>query len=190
MRRAATISGAVAVLMVALAGCWHRPPDDAGFGEVRDLNDLEGVYRNVPEEAPGGANPAYPHRLSRILWPSDKGLDHLAIETVDVRKADARTLRVRALTPEGAVVKEGTYVEGRDFALRKGRLVLVDRPGIAGFKAGEPIIGVYVEGAQIGLDERGQGKYRTGFAVAGLVFSFFPMVYSDTEDMRFIKVAP
>jgi len=188
--RLAVLAPAIFALALALTltGCWARPVNDVGFGEVTRLSDLEGVYRNVGERAPGFKYPVY--YLSALIWPGDEALDHAAIDVVEVRQAGEKTLHVSGVRADGTPIQEGVFVEGRDFTMRDGRIVLVHRPGIAGFHDGDPVLGLYVEGKQLGVDKRGAGKYRERVAVAGLVFAFLPVAVLVTEDIRFEKIAP
>jgi hypothetical protein len=186
LRRA---TAALAVLLLALApGCALRsaPPDNTGFGVVRNIDDLAGVYRNLGEQGPGSHRPVY---LSQLLWPGDEKLNHAAIANIEVRKVDRKTLHVRATTAVGTVLKSGRYTRGEDFDLKHGRILLKASPRIAG-AADEPVVGLAYERREIGLDTGGQGKARQTGTVVGLALALFPVAMTATEDVRFVRIAP
>ncbi|TAM45794.1 MAG: hypothetical protein EPN55_07235 [Gammaproteobacteria bacterium] len=170
--------------MLIISGCISSGPDNnAGFGHIEKIEDIEGIYKNSGE----GRTSSHTIYLSRIIWPKEKGLEHKDIETIHVRKIDNHTLVVKAVV-NTVVKKESTFVEGKDFEIGNGRIRLNLGGGIAGLKAGEPLVGPYYESAELGLDSRGHGKYRKSFATAGLVYLFLPIAIGGNEDVRFIRL--
>lgn len=171
------------------AGCvvvsTTKPPEAAKFAEAASLANLEGVYRNVGEVG----EKAFPRYLSALIWPTDTALDHKAIASVEVRAVSPTALHVRAVGAAG-VIKEGEYVEGKDFEFDGGRIFLRHGLRMAGVNAGEPVLGPYYESIELGVDERGQGKYAEKMDLAGLVFLLVPVGMHTRDEVRFVKIAP
>lgn len=180
-------------LAALAAGCVFSsaPPDDTDFAAVGDLHQLDGRYRNRGEGAPGAA----PVFLSAILLPAAPSLDHAGIEVVELRATDATTLAVRAVGAADALVAERRLVAGRDFALTDGRLRLRHRAALLGYSPSaetpdDPLVGPRSETVELGLDLRGQGKYRRRFTGAGLVYLIVPVFLRDVTDVRFARLGP
>lgn len=174
---------AAVLLTLILSSCVlnSAPKDNVAFGDVSSLQQLQGNYQNAG--IGGGAAVTY---LSAIIWPDPK-LDHKGIDRVLVTARNTNTLLVQAYSAN-SVVKEGVFVEGKDFHLANGRLHLKRDVSILGFRAGEPILGAGYENVEIGLDGSGQGKYQQDFAVAGLVFALFPAAFVGSSEVRFVKL--
>jgi len=173
-------------IMSILLGCAtsSTPPNNSDFAPITTLKDLEGVYSNAGTR---DASVRYPIFLSSIIWPKVKGINHDKITTIEVRATDSHTLSVKAIRQDG-IEREDTFVEGTDFILNSGRIRLKFHNGIAGFKGDEPMIGVYNEEVEVGVDLKGDGKYRSKGNAVGLVYSFLPIALSSREDVRFIKI--
>jgi len=159
------------------------PTGSPAFGHVEAIGDLEGVYKNSGEGG-AGSQPVY---LSALIWPNAADIDHAAVSAIEVKVSGNHTLCVRALGKAG-IEKEDTFVEGKDFVLNAGRIRLKQVVGIAGFKVGEPLVGPYYESVEIGLDERGHGKYRQRFSAAGLAFVVIPIAIGGSDEVRFVKI--
>jgi len=167
-----------------LGGCvTSGPSDSATFGHIEAIGDLEGTYRNLGEGG-GGTRPVY---LSALIWPDAADIDHAAVVAVEVKASGSDTLCVKALGKDGTE-KEGAFVEGKDFVVDAGRIRLKQVAGIAGFKVGEPLVGPYYESIEIGLDERGHGKYRQRFSAAGLAFLVIPIAVDGSDEVLFVKI--
>lgn len=168
-----------------LIGCifTSRPPNNAGFGDSINLHDLEGIYQNLGERKPG-ASPFY---LSAIIWPKAEDILHEAVETVEIKVSEGNKLIVKAHRNNG-VEKEDTFVEGKDFKFRSGRILLQRGFKIAGFEDGVPALGPYYERIELGIDKTGQGKYEHRVFFAGLAFLVMPVALGESEDVRFIKI--
>ncbi|BAV32487.1 hypothetical protein SCL_0163 [Sulfuricaulis limicola] len=178
------IKGFSLVFVLMISGCLSSgPANNTGFGQIKRIEDLEGVYGNLGEASPGRG----PFYLSKIIWPKDDELDHKNVENIEVRKITSEMLKVKAVT-NGVVKKETTYVKGKDFDINGGRISLNVGGGIAGLKGGEPLVGPYYESAELGLDSTGHGKYRQSFATAGLVYLFLPIAIGGNEDVRFVRL--
>jgi hypothetical protein len=173
------------LLFLSLVGCMmtSRPPDNTNFVHIKTIKELEGIYQNLGVRE-AGAPPIY---LSSIIWPKDSVMNHAAILAVDVKVTGDRTLLIKAVKGN-EVVKEDTFIERKDFEISSGRISLTQKAGIAGFKSGEPLIGPYYEQVELGLDQRGNGKYRSKGGVVGLVYSFLPIAMSSSEEVRFVKI--
>ena len=52
------------------------------------------------------------------------------------------------------------------------------------YGSGDPLVGPRYESYEIGLDAKGDGKYRSQGVGAGLSFLFFPVVISETQEVR------
>jgi len=174
-------------LVVLQSGCINfGPKDNVDFGQIESITDLEGVYQNAGEEDNKYADPARPTYLSSIIWPKAKDFNHKAVETIAVRAVGHDTLVVKAIG-NGKTIKEGTFVEGKDFILRSGRIQL-EWHLLPGHGAGNPLIGIYYEDIDLGLDQRGHGKFRVSGALAGLIY-VIPMVLGGYDDVRFVKIS-
>ena len=111
------------ILAVALTGCFaSRPSGNVGFGTAHALQELSGTYQNLGESKEPG------HYLSEIIWPGDPHARPTSIRTISVRVIGDTALLVRALGDSG-VVKEGTFVSGKDFEFTRGRLRLRTQVG-------------------------------------------------------------
>lgn len=175
----------VLFISLLLMGCAtsSKPADNTEFANLQTLRELEGTYQNLglrQEKTP-------PFYLSSIIWPAPSQLDHASILTIEVRVPSEHTVLVRASSEQG-VEREDIFIEGRHFELTSGRIRLKQKNGIAGLKSGEPIIGVYYEGVELGLDQKGNGKYHNKSGVIGLVYSFLPLAFSSSEEIKFVKL--
>ena len=170
------------ISVIALPGCVMGPRDNVGFSSVEHIDALAGVYQNVGESDP--SNP--PHRkvyLSQVIWPRDPSLDHSAIVTIRIVAVSNTVLQVTALE-EHVTRREDTFIEGKDFSIRNGRVHLhysVEGPG-------DNVFGVAVEHFEIGLDQKRDGKYRSTGVGAGIVL-LIPFVLAAAEDVRFPRIS-
>jgi hypothetical protein len=183
----------VLFLVAALFGCVvvnEVPKDNVEFAPKADTRDFKGVYRNAGD--PNGY-------LSQLIWRehdhiidnSGKKTPHKEIELIEVlSKGD--TLTVRAIKDECAIYQRD-YVVGRDFTLADGRIVLkrrfhpLSREGEGGGH-GDVLLGPSYEKIELGLDAKGDGKYRSQGYFAGMVFLFVPMAGGGTTDVKFTKL--
>jgi hypothetical protein len=173
------------VISTLLIGCVtsNRPTGSADFGSITSLNQLEGIYRNQGETGEGGeGGTRYIYYLSAILWPNEK-LDHAVIEIMEVRAVDEKRLVVKAYTGT-KLMREEIYMEGKDFTIDSGRIVVKRKLGLATQNAAGPVY----ESAELGLDLKGHGKYKRTTAFAGIVL-LIPLAMSETDEVRFIRIA-
>ena len=176
-----------AAIFTLLAGCVTAPTNDADFGNVSSVFDIQGTYQNSGEQGSNGAG--YPLYLSTLIWPNHSEIKHAAIELIQVRAISSKSVVVRALE-KNVVVKEETFTEGEQFKFRNGRIRLNLEVRIAGFRRGEPVVGPFYENIELGIDKNGNGKRRSDGAFVGLVYLMIPVVFAIREDARFVKVAP
>ena len=171
---------------LAAAGCTFSsaPPRNIAFATVTDLHQLQGRYRN---RGLGGAE-EMPMFLSGLIWPADSALDHTSIDAIDVDAPSASTLTVRAIDAQSTVVKESTFVEGRDFELEAGRLRIKRRGALLGEAPDDPLVGPRMEEVELGIDLRGHGKYRSTFTAAGLVYLLVPVAVHGAQEVRFERI--
>ncbi len=171
------------ILAVALMGCFaSKPPANVGFGAPRRLQDLAGTYQNL-----GEGDPKVFTYLSQTIWPGDTTLRHAAIRTISVRSIGDTALAVRALGDSG-VVKEGTFVSGKDFAFTHGRLRL--RTEVENSLHEPEAGGLFVVRTtqEFGLDKAGQGKFKKRETVAGAAYLVVPVAMTSSTEVRFIRL--
>ena len=182
MKTVRSVIGAAAISL--LAACLaSRPTDNVPFANIQSVKSLEGTYKNVGDTGESGPRNI---RLSALIWPA-KDVPHEQISEVEIVAIDQASVRVSGLA-EGRVLKQSTFVQGKDFHIHNGRITLRRRASMAGFKSGEPMLGPYYETAELGLDQRGNGRYESNFATAGLVFMFLPMALGAKEEVRFARI--
>jgi hypothetical protein len=183
----------VLFLVATLSGCLvvnEVPKENVEFAAKPDTRDFKGVYRNAGD--PNGY-------LSQLIWGehgyiidnSGKKTLHREIELIEVLSKED-TLTVRAIKDE-CVIYQQDYVVGRDFTLSDGRIILkrrfhpLSREGDEGGH-GDALVGPSYEKIELGLDAKGDGKYRSQGYFAGMVFMLVPMALGGTTDVRFVKL--
>lgn len=169
---------AIVLALAPVTGCFTGPSDNAGFGNIQDLAQLDGTYRNLGDSG----NPQARVYLSEIIWPEDTSLPHKSIGAIEVRETAAGTLTVKALR-RGTVIKEDTFVEGVNFTLQSGRILL--KRGMS--FPNDNIAGAAYTQIDIGIDARGQGKYRESGAFIG-VGLLIPVAIMGSSDVRFERL--
>ena len=170
--------------LMLLGACFTTgPADNAGFARIKQLSDLDGVYENQGEGV-------IQVQLSELVWPDAADLDHFRIDRIEVRAVDADTLEVTAKDGSATVVKHGLFVEGKDFKISGGTIQLSRKvrapPGDA--EAVTTFLGLAYEDVDLGLDEAGHGKYRSGGVAGGLLFMFFPIAMGGSDEVRFNRM--
>jgi hypothetical protein len=178
----------VFVMTLAVAGCaFHSAPgENHDFARLDGTAALDGVYLNA------GDPEAY---LSKLLWGekrvealgSGRLIPHEEIALMAVTSFDG-SIRVSAVAG-GCVVHEREYVEGQDFRLSDGRILLHKETALLYRGPGDMLLGPSWLEEEIGLDLRGDGKYRRRSWGGGLLMLFIPVAGSDTSDIRFERVA-
>lgn len=171
-------------LILYFPGCIsYGPSKVTDFGCIQSLQDIEGVYQNRGEREQGTA-PIY---LSAIIWPNRTEINHSAVTAVEVTVTVSNTITVRALREDG-IEKEDTFVEGKDFELRSGRVRLKRKAGITGLRTGEPLVGSYLESVELGLDTEGHGKYKQQISAAGLAYLVIPVAVTGSDEVKFVRI--
>lgn len=174
------LGAATAMLVLGTGlGCalTSAPEHDLGFSAVRDLQSLEGCYRNRGE----GEGRRY---LSAVVWPEEQ-LAHEQITAIKVMFEEPRSLRVVAVSPEGTA-KEGIFTEGKDFHLSSGRIdIKSDAVASFAYPAGNVFIGAGHESRVLGLDARGDARLQESATFAGTAFLVIPMAGNVKDVFRF-----
>jgi hypothetical protein len=183
----------VLFLAITLSGCFvlhDVPKENMEFAQKATPRDFKGVYRNAGD--PKGY-------LSQLIWRkydyitdnSGKKTPHKEIELIEVL-CTGEVLTVRAIRDECAIYQQD-YVAGQDFTLIDGKIVIkerfhpLSREGDDGGR-GDVLVGPSYEKIELGLDAKGDGKYRSQGYFAGMVFLLVPMAVWDTSDVKFIKL--
>lgn len=172
------LRGVFLTLAAICGGCVSSgPKSEVKFAQVHDLQALAGCYTNQGE----GQGVPY---LSRFIWPKAK-LDHSKVKAIRVLSAGEGALLVSA-EAEGAVLKQGVFVEGRDFTLSPEGI-----PGHSGFEyslaypAGNVFIGLMHSSQTLGLDESGDARVQERSTVAGTAFLVIPLAGVIKDAYRF-----
>lgn len=157
---------------LVLGGCASStvPRDDTGFSRSPGLDAFQGCYKNCSNTTDGSAAVC----LSTVIWPGEFAVGNRP-EAVHIRKEGDDTLVASALAG-GKVIKRSTFVAGKDFQFRDGRIELGKKYlGSAATEPGNPFIGVATEQTVLGLDREGQGRILTTSAFAGTAFLIVPV---------------
>lgn len=173
----------VAVLL--LTGCVTKkgPINNSDFELTNTLDDLQGIYRNKGDTG----NSDYDIYLSKIIWPSDASLNHEQIDLLQVEAINKISLMVTAIG-DGKTVYKAQFYQGKDFSFENGRIILNHEGGVAGFKTGEPLLGLYSGKVILGLDKKDQGKFRSSSRVIGMAYLIVPVAVKAMEDVRFERI--
>jgi hypothetical protein len=174
----------VSILALVLTGCFaSRPPGNVGFGTAHALHELDGTYQNLGEsKAHEGSQ-----YLSATIWPSDKSLLHTSIRAISVRAIGDTALAVRALGDK-EVVREAVFVSGNDFEFTGGRLRL--RPKVENTLHNPEAGGLFVARTtqELGLDKKGQGKFKKRETVVGAAYLVVPIALTASTEVRFVRL--
>ncbi|PIP02844.1 MAG: hypothetical protein COW18_01070 [Zetaproteobacteria bacterium CG12_big_fil_rev_8_21_14_0_65_54_13] len=169
-----------------LAACVHSaaPADNQPFRAVSTMQTFSGSYENRGE-GEAASRAVY---LSSLLWGGVDvaGVAHKDIERIQVA-VDGTQVSVSALS-HGCVVYAKSYTEGADFKLSNGEISLKRDANLLTRGPGDVLVGPSYESVTLGLDARGDGKYRSQDAGAGLVFLMIPVAMADRSDIRFKRV--
>lgn len=175
-------------LTLLLTGCIignSAPRENFEFLQTTDLQQFTGVYKNAGD--PSGY-------LSKLIWKGShifdtygKNVPHQEIELIGVSSFD-NALAVNAIKG-GCVVHSQTYVLDRDFTVRNGKIVLKYESNFLSRGSGDVLVGPSFEKIELGLDVKGNGKYKSQTYFAGLVFLFLPIAGGGTEELKFEKLS-
>lgn len=165
------------------AGCvFSGPPGNTDFDSIKNINELAGVYRNHGESS----NKNHHEYLSSFIWKKDNTINHSVIETIEVRPVHGNALVVKAHGKSG-ILKESTFVEGSDFVLSAGRIILTSEPQLSGSGAGSIGMAAGYFRTEIGLDSQRHGKSRNSGAVVGYLL-IVPFAFAGFDDVRFSRI--
>jgi hypothetical protein len=181
-----TISIILWSCVLCLQACAISQNGDTGqFSKAQSLSELAGTYKNLAEKNKAQDKEAY---LSVILWPEDTAIKPADIDTIKVSVLNEDTVEVVAQSSSGSKLKAVTYVRGKHFQIRNGQLEILSRSQVAGFQAGEPMVGVASEKIVVGLDSQGNGKVRQNMSATGMAFLLIPVHVSEETNLRFVKI--
>lgn len=170
-------------MTLILSGCISSsaPKDNVDFSNVERLSDLDGTYQNQSE----WVSDQTPYYLSSLIWPEDK-IDPKTIGAIEVKAITDNTIQVKGLgTTE--IKKESILVEGKDFNLHAGRIVL-DQYTEFGPQAGGIFVGPMTGSSELGLDQQGHGKLKKSTFFAGLAFLVYPIAAGGSDELRFRRI--
>ena len=170
----------IALLLLSLSivacGGVTGAPEHPRFASASGLGDFEGAFENLGEGSRGGS----PDYLSRTLWPDDGALDHEWVLSIEIVSGGPGALSFRAKGTEG-VVKEETFVEGRNLELRDGRIVLGKGAMLPLYP---PVVGVGYERIELRLGAGGELLRVYDAAFIGFPF---PLAFDDV--VRFARLS-
>ena len=102
---------------------------------------------------------------------------------------EPRTLRVTALST-GEAIKDGVFVEGKDFHLASGRVNVRSESVVSfAYPAGNAFIGVAHESQVLGVDERGDARMQETTTFAGTAFLVIPVAGNTRDAFRFPRAS-
>lgn len=163
-----------------LFGCVStKPSNDFGFTDAISLAAFDGCYENRGETGKG----AGPRFLSRTIWPKVK-LPDKDIDAVQVNIIGNTAVRITAFSVH-QVVRQDTFVEGKDFSFRSGQITISRAFGSAATEAGNPFIGAGVGSTTLGVDAAGNGRSVDSALFAGTAFLVIPIAGSVNDIVRF-----
>jgi hypothetical protein len=87
----------------------------------------------------------------------------------------------------GCVAHEKEYIEGIDFEIINGKIVLHTEGALLSRGAGDVLVGPSAQQVTLALDVNGNGVYTNEELFAGLVFLIVPAVISNETEIRFKK---
>jgi hypothetical protein len=122
------------------------------------------------------------------LWRGDKSLSHEAVDAVLVAVKNDALVEAQALGKEGQVMATTRFERGSHFEFKSGLLQVKPSVQAAGFKSGEPMLGVAKESIIMGLDAQGHAKLRQVSSATGMAFLMLPVHVSDEANMRFVRI--
>lgn len=176
-------------ICLLLSGCVFKsaPENNMDFRSDIDIRDLAGVYNNA------GDPPQYSHvtYLSSVLW----GGNAVTTNAGEIPHSDIKYIQVEALGREVRVSAIGNqcvlitqkYIQGKEFQLSNGTLTINRDTHVLSRGVGDVLLGPSYESVELGIDTKGDGKYRRTGAFAGAVFLLVPVVATETADIRFKK---
>lgn len=198
------------IISLMICGCsYHTSPSDpVEFSSINDINQLYGMYKNDGEpegflsfllwgdeihlDQTKGKDANFVTSALRILWDEDIGKDikiiKLEHEDIDFIKIDGGGgYLVAKAIKNGCIFYEQKYKKGEDFKIEDGRLLIEDFHLLT--RGGDdPMLGPSNAKVYFGIEKNGHGVYRSEGWAAGIVYSLFPVMASDSVEIRFRRV--
>ncbi len=176
----------ILIALLLFGGCsrYSGPKESVQISDTTELHNLSGLYNNSGD--PSG-------RLSSFIWgnaPIDANfyrtyLKHYQIKYIKVTTKD-NSILVKAIV-NGCVAHEKEYIQGTDFEIISGKIVLHTDGAILSRGAGDVLVGPSAQQVTLALDINGNGVYTNEAIFAGLVFLIVPAAISDVTEIRFKK---
>src|SRR5450631_1348079 len=187
-----------------LSGCIilnSAPKENLEFSQSADIQDLKGIYKNLGDPASlylseliwRDRTPSLPTdpfvkdirgNLVREQYIIDKSGIMIRDSDIDFVEVISRekSLKINAIKGQ-CIVSRKEYVVGRDFTLTEGKIILRKEVHSLTRGSGDPIVGPSYEKVELGLDAKGNGKYKSQTYFAGLVFMLFPMAGGGADEV-------
>jgi len=168
------------VIFISSCSFSQGPKNNQEFTNSLTIDMLVGKYLNRGEPA---ASQIY---LSNLLW-SNEIKFHYKIDTIHVTKINDQSLQVIAFD-DSKIVKKDIFTEGINFNLQDDRITLSKNNNFISHNILS--FGHESKTISLGIDEKGDGKYRNNshFIGSGLVYFFYPVSLSNSSDVRFKKI--
>lgn len=197
------------LLLLSLTGCIvhnSAPNENLEFAQASEVLDYKGVYKNLGEpelnylselvwmvRTPTNRSDPYVKDIRGNLVQerfidgnSGKKIRDKEIELVEVLP-NGTTLTINAIK-DGCIIATKDYEIGRDFTLTDGKIILRKEVHLLTRGGGDVILGPSYEKVELGLDAKGNGKYKSQGYFAGLVFMLIPMAAGGADEVKFEKV--
>ena len=177
----------ILIILLYISGCssYSGPKEPIDISNTTELHDLSGIYINSGE--PSGY-------LSQFIWgntPINANhygtfLKHYKIKYIQVTPQN-NFVTVKAIV-NGCIAHERKYVQGTDFEIIDGKIVLDTDAALISRGPGDPLVGPSFQQVTLALDAKSNGVYRNEGVAAGLVFLLVPVAISDVTEIRFSKL--
>lgn len=176
----------ILIVLLLFGGCsrYSGPKESVQISDITELHNLSDLYDNSGD--PSGY-------LSSFIWgnaPIDANfyrtyLKHYQIKYIKVTTKD-NSIFVKAIV-SGCVAHEKKYIQGTDFEIISGKIVLHTDGELLSRGAGDMMVGSSAQQVTLALDVNGNGVYTNEEVFAGLVFLIVPAAISDVTEIRFKK---
>lgn len=170
-------------LIFLLSSCVSisAPKNNVGFANITGFQQLVGCYKNLAENVRG----SQPRYLSGIIF---RGLysksTHTKIDIIRVAPTSGNALKVTGES-EGQILAERTVIEGKDFTIESGKIILRSK----WIGPGNIFIAVAHESSTLGLDEHGDGKLEEFSVFAGTGLIVIPIAGLENNSYRFNRIS-
>ncbi len=174
------------ILMLFVSGCsyYTGPAEKVQTIENIRIEDLTGLYINAGD--PSGY-------LSQFIWGEDRlhanvirsDIEHHQITMIQVL-ATGNNVDIEAVY-NGCVAHHNTYIQGKDFEINNGKILLHTENHLLSRGGDDPLLGPSSQKVFLMLDINGNGIYRDESFAAGLVYLIIPVAVSNLSEIRFKK---